>query len=82
MTIDNANSKLRVQLLSDDYCYYRPQDAWTSLIRRPSKSWSQTRKHVHEPQGLILNTRITEIDLGFSTWSKNASSKSHQIPAK
>ena len=58
---------------------HRPQDALTSLIRRPSKSWSQTRKHVHAPQGLILDTRITEIDPGFSTWSKSASSKSHKL---
>ena len=57
---------------------HRPQDASSSLIRRPPKSWSQTRKRVHEPQGLILDTRITEIDPGFSTWSKNASWKTHE----
>ena len=73
-----TNSKVLVQLLCDDYNDHRPQDACTSLIRRPSKSWHQTRKHVHEPQGLILDTKVTEIDPGFSTWFKNASSKSHK----
>ena len=39
----------------------------------------KTRKCTHEPQGLTLDTKVTEIDPGFSTWSKSASSKSHKL---
>ena len=51
-----------------------------SYADRPNRGdqFRKTRKCTHEPRGLILDTRITEIDPGFSTWSKNASSKAHE----
>ena len=78
-TIDVANSKVRLRPLYADYTDHCPQDACTSLISRPSKSWRQTRKCTHEPRGLTLDTKVTEIDPGFSTWSKSASLKSPKV---